>query len=124
MILKAGPCFIGGKFFVLQQWTFGVRSQREKIARVPIWVNIFNLPKVLYSKQSLGFGASLVRKPYRMDDIIAKRTILEFARVCVIIDVNQSLLKRIPINVRGRRLTSMYYINISAILLLLPRFWS
>ena len=64
---------------------------------VPVWIKIRHLPVELWTKEALSTVASGVGKPLYPDAITRACTTLDFARVCVMLDVTSNLPKHIII---------------------------
>ncbi|KAL2224832.1 UNVERIFIED_CONTAM: hypothetical protein Sindi_2937000 [Sesamum indicum] len=65
--------------------------------QVPIWIKLRHLPMEYWTSEGLSTVASGVGKPLYPDAITRACTRLDFARVCVMIDVNKKLTKRIVV---------------------------
>lgn len=57
------------------------REKEKQHIECPIWVKIMHLPKEIWSWNCLSFMASLIGKPYRMDDITAKKQRMGYVSV-------------------------------------------
>lgn len=47
LVLDSGLVFIQGKLFVIQDWESEVKKQRKTIYMVPVWANLWDVPKEL-----------------------------------------------------------------------------
>ncbi|KAL5728013.1 hypothetical protein ACHQM5_001141 [Ranunculus cassubicifolius] len=88
MILSKGPVFIAGILFVIKPWTKTVDRERRTLNTIPIWVNIYNVPKSMWSRKGLSFIASRLGKPRRIDEATLRKQRITFARVCVEVKVD------------------------------------
>ncbi|KAF5187207.1 Rna exonuclease [Thalictrum thalictroides] len=88
LVLEIGPIFIGGKLFVVRPWTQEVEKLRKDVKTIPIWANLYNIPKELWSEKGLSYLASLMGKPVCLDEATAKRERLNFARVCIEVNLD------------------------------------
>ncbi|XP_011101570.1 uncharacterized protein LOC105179625 [Sesamum indicum] len=77
----------------------GIRNGDEEIKhmQVPVWIRLRHLPVELCKEEGLSTVASSVGKPLYPDAITKACTRLNFARVCVMLDISSKLLKHIII---------------------------
>ncbi|XP_011101688.1 uncharacterized protein LOC105179744 [Sesamum indicum] len=71
--------------------------RKLKHTQVPVWVKLRHLPVELWTEEGLSIVASGVGKPLYPDAITRACTRLDFARVCVMLDVNSKMPKHIII---------------------------
>lgn len=82
-VLKGGPYFINGKPLLLRPVPDKFAFNRKEIATIPLWVRIFGLPVVYWTKEVLGRVASHVGKPLYTDKVTEDRKRGSYARVLV-----------------------------------------
>ncbi|KAK8598272.1 hypothetical protein V6N13_095655 [Hibiscus sabdariffa] len=68
--------------------------------RIPVWIQLYNVPLELYYKLGLSYIANAVGVPLYMDYVTASRTRLEFTKVCVELEVDASTPKHINVLLR------------------------
>ncbi|KAL2246308.1 UNVERIFIED_CONTAM: hypothetical protein Sindi_2899000 [Sesamum indicum] len=78
-------------------WEPGMAMRKLQHTQVPIWIKLRHLPMEYWTSEGLSTVASGVGKPLYPDAITRACTRLDFARVCVIIDINQKLTKHIVV---------------------------
>ncbi|KAF5183443.1 zinc ion binding / nucleic acid binding protein [Thalictrum thalictroides] len=100
-VLDEGPIFIGGRFFVIRQWSKEIEKQKNKLKSVPVWARIFNLPKELWTEEGLGYVASLIGEPICADEASMRQQRLSFAKVCVEVTTLHKFDKSIKLNMGG-----------------------
>ncbi|XP_011101715.1 uncharacterized protein LOC105179777 [Sesamum indicum] len=71
--------------------------RKLKHTQIPIWIKLRHLPMEYWTMEGLSTVASVVGKPLYPDAITRACTRLDFARVCVMLDVTQTLRKHIII---------------------------
>ncbi|KAL2226588.1 UNVERIFIED_CONTAM: hypothetical protein Sindi_2017500 [Sesamum indicum] len=71
--------------------------RKLKHTQVPVWIKLRHLPLEFWTTEGLSTVASGVGKPLYPDAITRACMRLDFARVCVMIDVTQKLKKHIII---------------------------
>ncbi|KAL2237503.1 UNVERIFIED_CONTAM: hypothetical protein Sindi_0942000 [Sesamum indicum] len=96
-VIEGGPWLFQGQPIVLQKWEPGMAMRKLKHTQVPVWIKMLHLPLEFWTTEGLSTVASGVGKPLYPDAITRACTRLDFARVCVMIDVTQKLEKHIII---------------------------
>ncbi|XP_039041850.1 uncharacterized protein LOC120180618 [Hibiscus syriacus] len=86
-VLENGPWHVQNKPLVLRKWLHGSQKLSFDLSCMPIWVQLYRVPLELYSKKGLSYIASAIGRPLYMDAITASKQRLEFAKVCVEIEV-------------------------------------
>ncbi|XP_039059352.1 uncharacterized protein LOC120203059 [Hibiscus syriacus] len=90
-VLDNGPWHIQNKPLVLRRWEPGLQRLNFDLALMPIWVQLYNILLELYTQKGLSYIDSALGNPLFMDSITASRERLEFAKLCVEIDVGSVL---------------------------------
>ncbi|KAL2250080.1 UNVERIFIED_CONTAM: hypothetical protein Sindi_2481700 [Sesamum indicum] len=85
-IIEGEPWLFQGQPIVLQKWEPGMVLRKLKHTQVPVWIKLRHLPVELWTEEGLSIVASGVAC-----------TRLDFARVCVMLDVNSKMSKHIII---------------------------
>ncbi|KAL2237298.1 UNVERIFIED_CONTAM: hypothetical protein Sindi_0921500 [Sesamum indicum] len=80
-----------------EKWEPGMVMRKLKHTQVPVWIKSRHLPVELWTEAGLSTGASGIGKPLYPDAITRACTRLDFARVCVMLDVSSKLHKHIII---------------------------
>ncbi|KAF9626622.1 hypothetical protein IFM89_037415 [Coptis chinensis] len=70
---------------------------KNKINSVPIWVKV-DLPKQLWTKNGIDFISSILGETICMDEATSKRERLNYARICVVIDLELKFPSFIPVD--------------------------
>ncbi|KAL2246371.1 UNVERIFIED_CONTAM: hypothetical protein Sindi_2905300, partial [Sesamum indicum] len=96
-IIEGGSWLFQGQSIVLQKWKPGMVLRKLRHTQVPIWIKLRHLPMELWTEEGLRTVASGVGKPLYTDAITRAYTRLDFARVCVMLDVTSNLPKHISI---------------------------
>ncbi|KAF9614069.1 hypothetical protein IFM89_014869 [Coptis chinensis] len=53
-VLENSPIYIAGKCFIVTQWTQDIEKRKSAVKAIPIWVNLYNVPKELWTGEGLG----------------------------------------------------------------------
>ncbi|KAL2250077.1 UNVERIFIED_CONTAM: hypothetical protein Sindi_2481400 [Sesamum indicum] len=96
-VIEGGPWLFHGQPIVLQKLESGMVLRKLNHTQFPIWIKLRHLPVELWTEEGLSTVASGVGRPLYPDAITRACTRLDFARVCVMLDVTSQLLKHIII---------------------------
>ncbi|KAG5548392.1 hypothetical protein RHGRI_013920 [Rhododendron griersonianum] len=91
-VIEACPWHFGGRLLVLQQWHPHMCLQKELVSKIPIWVQLYNVPLELWTAQGLSYVASAIGRPLYADRMTETCKRLNYAKVCVEVDVDSELL--------------------------------
>ncbi|KAF9620010.1 hypothetical protein IFM89_010626 [Coptis chinensis] len=97
--------FLAGKLFVIAQWAQEVEAQKNEIKSLPIWVKLMDLPKELWTDDGMGFVASLVGDPKRMDEQTKRKQRLNYAKVCVVVPIDFDFRTEVKVKMLGKEVT-------------------
>ncbi|KAL0439709.1 UNVERIFIED_CONTAM: hypothetical protein Slati_2453900 [Sesamum latifolium] len=98
-VIEGGPWLFHGQPIVLQKWEPGMVLRKLQHTQVPVWIKLRHLPVKLWMTKGLSTVASGIGKTLYPDAITRACTRLDFARVCVMLDINSKLPKHIVIMV-------------------------
>ncbi|KAL0455485.1 UNVERIFIED_CONTAM: hypothetical protein Slati_0887700 [Sesamum latifolium] len=87
-VIEGGPWLFQGQPIVLQKWEPG-----------SVWIKLRHLPVELWTIEGLSTVASGIGKPFTRYAITRACTRLDFARVCIMLDISSKLPKHIVIMV-------------------------
>ncbi|KAF7145034.1 hypothetical protein RHSIM_Rhsim04G0043700 [Rhododendron simsii] len=91
-VIEAGPWHFGGRLLVLQQWHPHMCLKKELVSKIPIWVQLYNVPLELWTAPGLSYVASAIGRPLYADRMTETCKRLNYAKVCVEVDVDSELL--------------------------------
>ncbi|KAK4386164.1 hypothetical protein Sango_2487000 [Sesamum angolense] len=94
-VIEGGPWLFQGQPIVLQKWQHGMALRKHYHTQVPIWIKLRHLPVEFWTEEGLSMVASGVGRPLYPDANTKACMILDFARVCVMLDYNSKLPKYI-----------------------------
>ncbi|KAF9601649.1 hypothetical protein IFM89_021115 [Coptis chinensis] len=89
--MELGPIYMAGNYFIVTPWSQDVEKRRKTIKGIPIWVNLYDVPKELWSDEGLGVVASRLGKPLLMDEATASKKRISFARACIEVEISSEL---------------------------------
>ncbi|KAK4381746.1 hypothetical protein Sango_2938900 [Sesamum angolense] len=96
-VIEGGPWLYLGQPIVLQKWEPGKVLRKLKHTEVPVWIKLRHLPMELWTTEGLSTVASGIGRPLYPDAITRACTRLDFARVCVMLNVSSKLPKHVVI---------------------------
>ncbi|KAK8577610.1 hypothetical protein V6N13_027879 [Hibiscus sabdariffa] len=105
--VKNGPWHIQNKPLILRKWEPNLRRLDFDLKKIPVWVQLYNVPLKLFSRRGLSYIASAIGVPLYMDTITASKGKLEFAKVCIEIEVGARFPKVIPVQLRDGTIVSV-----------------
>ncbi|KAF5178396.1 hypothetical protein FRX31_032021 [Thalictrum thalictroides] len=104
-VLEEGTIHIAGKLFILRPWTREIEDSKGLIRTVPMWINMYKVPKHLWHPRGFSSIASALGHPLCLDRATESRLMLSFARVCVEIKPDVELPNSLTINTLSERPT-------------------
>jgi len=85
-VIENGPWMFGGKAIILQKWHYGFVFDMNKITKIPVWIQIYDLPFPLWTNEGLNEVASMVGQPLSCDELTLGCKRLDYTRLCVEVD--------------------------------------
>ncbi|KAK8700198.1 hypothetical protein V6N13_018601 [Hibiscus sabdariffa] len=96
---------VKNKPLVLRKWEPNLKRLDFDLCRMPIWIQLFNVPLELYNRKGLSYISSALGMPLYMDSITASKECLQFAKVCVEIEAGSKLPSTIDVVMKDRSIT-------------------
>ncbi|KAL0282122.1 UNVERIFIED_CONTAM: hypothetical protein Sangu_2969300 [Sesamum angustifolium] len=93
-VLESGPWLFQGQLIVLQRWQPRMALCNTEI---PVWIKLQHLPMEFWTNEGLSVVASGVGKPLYPDAITKACTRLDFACVCMMLDISSTFPEHIVI---------------------------
>ncbi|KAL0455524.1 UNVERIFIED_CONTAM: hypothetical protein Slati_0891600 [Sesamum latifolium] len=94
-VIEGGLWLFQGQPIILQQWELGMALRKHKHMQVPVWLRLKHLPVEFWTNEGLSIVASGIGRPVYQDAITKACTRLDFARVCVMLDISSKLPKHV-----------------------------
>ncbi|XP_026458833.1 uncharacterized protein LOC113359390 [Papaver somniferum] len=85
--LEMGSIFISNRLFIITPWSRPVEQEIAELKSLPVWMNFRNVPLFMWNKKGLSMIASFLGKPLMMDTQTLNKTRMNYARICVEVDV-------------------------------------
>lgn len=86
-VIENGSWTIGGQPFFLKPWTTNLIVGDNEVGKVPIWVKFHGIPLEYWTPQGLSTISSAIGIPLYMENITELGERLEFAKICVDMDI-------------------------------------
>lgn len=86
--LETGCTHIANKLFIIRPWKPFIEQELVNLKSVPIWVKLFNVPFQFWTAKGLSILASYLGNPIMVDAPTLAERRLDFARVCVDVDLS------------------------------------
>lgn len=83
IISNKAPWVFNGQAIFLKPWSRNFDFSKEEFKAIPVWVKLFGIPSIYWTKEGLSAIASRLGIPLYMDAPTMNARRLEFARVCV-----------------------------------------
>ena len=100
-VLETGPWHIQNKPLIVRKWEPGMESLQLNMAKLPIWIQLGNIPLELFTQRGISYIASAIGNPLYMDRITASQQRLAFAKVCVEVEAAKDIPKIIEVERRN-----------------------
>jgi len=102
-ILTNGPYKIYDHYLAVQPWEANFQPSKATLPKTAVWVHLEAAPMECFQLSMLHHFASLLGKPIKIDQTTLLATRGRFARVCVELDLNESLLVSITVREEGKK---------------------
>lgn len=90
-ISEVGAWHFGGRLMVLQEWHPDLVYEKEGLSKLPLWIQLYNVPLQYWSEEGLSYIASAVGKPLYADEMTESARRISYAKICVEVDVHSPL---------------------------------
>lgn len=93
--LLGGPWFILDHYLMITKWKPNFRPSMNPFSNMTVWIRFPELPVEYYDKQALFEIAKIAGQPIRADYAKDHLTRARYARVCLVIDLNVTLVSAV-----------------------------
>ncbi|GKV20925.1 hypothetical protein SLEP1_g30970 [Rubroshorea leprosula] len=105
-VLNGGPSFVGPYYLTIRQWEPAFDLDKATFTTTAIWARSPRLPIEYYDVKILERIGKLLGKPLQLDAHTAHQTRGQFARICVQVDLDESLVPFVRI---GKHIQKVLY---------------
>ena len=85
-VFDKGPWLFAGRYLAQKKWESGLNLYKEPADKIPVWIQMHNIPMEYWTEEGLSFLASVVGVPLYADTATESRRRINYARVCIEID--------------------------------------
>lgn len=68
-ISEVGAWHFGNRLMVLQEWHPDLEFEKESLSKLPLWIQLYNVPLQYWSEEGLSYIASGIGKPLYADEM-------------------------------------------------------
>ncbi|GLT68044.1 hypothetical protein SLA2020_403070 [Shorea laevis] len=86
-ILSSGPWHVAHNTLVMRKWEPDFEESHQEPSKISIWVKLWKVPMVFFTPEGLGYISSAIGLPLALDKATADRTRVDYAKVCVEVEV-------------------------------------
>ena len=78
-VLEGGPWLFAGRHVFLRKWARGINLADQGVSKIPVWIQLYNIPVELWTTEGLSYLASVVGEPLYADLATESKRRLSFA---------------------------------------------
>lgn len=90
-ISEIGAWHFAGRLMVLQEWHSEMDYEKEGLNKLPLWIQLYNVPLQYWTEAGLSYLASAVGKPLYADAMTESTSRISYAKICVEVDAQSPL---------------------------------
>ncbi|XP_065638160.1 uncharacterized protein LOC136071147 [Quercus suber] len=94
-VLRGGPWFVGGHYLTMRMWEPNFKPSLAACSLVAVWARLPELPFEYYELAVLKEIGNSIGPVLRIDANTASETRGRYARICIQVDLNKPLVRRI-----------------------------
>ncbi|CAI0425549.1 unnamed protein product [Linum tenue] len=92
--LTGGPWMMGDNYLTVHMWDKHFRPYNHEISSTLVWARLLHIPIHFFHRDAVMKIGSRIGKLLRMDQATTTGARLDYARVCVQVDLTKPLLSR------------------------------
>ena len=100
-VLEDGPWHIQNKPLIVRKWEPEMGSLEFNLTKLPIWIQLSNIPLELFSQNGLNYIATALGNLLYMARIMATQQRLAYVRVCVEMKETMEVPKNIEVELKN-----------------------
>ena len=100
-VLESGPWHIQNRPLIVRRWEAEMKSLEFSMAKLPLWIQLSNIPLELFSQKGISYIASGLGNPLYMDRITTSQQRLAYARVCVEVEASKTIPQSLEIELKN-----------------------
>ncbi|KAF7150685.1 hypothetical protein RHSIM_Rhsim02G0109600 [Rhododendron simsii] len=106
-ISEVGAWHFAGRLMVLLEWHSELDYEKEGMNKLPLWIQLHNVPLQYWTEEGLSYLASAIGKPMYADEMVEATSRISYARICVEVDVQSILPHSIDLITSSGRLVKI-----------------
>ena len=91
-VLESGSWHIQNKLLIVRKWEPGMRTLDFNMAKLPLWIQLSNIPLEFFTQKGISYIASALENPLYMDRITANKQRVAYAKVCIEVEACMEVL--------------------------------
>ncbi|GKV23692.1 hypothetical protein SLEP1_g33394 [Rubroshorea leprosula] len=100
-VLTGGPYKFFDHYLAVQPWEPNFQPSRAKLPKTAVWVHLYGVPVECFHEAAVLYLGNKLGRAIKVDKTTLLATRGEFARVCVEVDLNESLPSMIDLDLEG-----------------------
>nr|POE45461.1 uncharacterized protein CFP56_20132 [Quercus suber] len=92
-VFREGPWFVGGHYLSIKGWEPNFKSLTANLSSIVVWIRLSELPIEYYEPSALREINEAIGPMLRIDTHTAAKTRGRFARLCVQVNLDESIMK-------------------------------
>ena len=93
---------IVGRYLAFKRWKIHLDLTKEDdVTKIPLWIQLHNVPDEYWSSRGLTYLASVVRRPLFADSATLMDKRISYARICVELDASKPVVHEFDVQVKG-----------------------
>lgn len=106
-ISEIGAWHFAGRLMVLQEWHSEMDYENEGLNKLPLWIQLYNVPLQYWTEAGLSYLASAVGKPLYADAMTESTSRISYAKICVEVDAQSPLPHSIDLTTSTGRMVKV-----------------
>ncbi|XP_044493796.1 uncharacterized protein LOC123217066 [Mangifera indica] len=96
-VLEEESWMIGGQPLFVRRWEKNLSMVAENIKKIAVWIKFYGVPLEYWSLKGFSHIASVLGRPLYVDSVTEEGSRLEYARICVEINVNHDFPEKLEL---------------------------
>ncbi|KAI8528720.1 hypothetical protein RHMOL_Rhmol12G0169300 [Rhododendron molle] len=106
-ISEVGAWHFGNRLMVLQEWHLDLEFEKESLSKLPLWIQLYNVPLQYWSEEGLSYIARGIGKPLYADEMTESARRISYAKICVEVGVHSELPHSIDLLTSAGRMVTI-----------------
>ena len=107
-VLESGLWHIQNKPLIVRKWEPGMRTLDFNMAKLPLWIQLSNIPLELFTQRGIGYIASALGNSLYMDRITANKQRVAYAKVCIEVEACKEVPRNVEVVLKDGTVISVF----------------